>query len=716
MRSNDRNWVRGMFGRNAFSAGSKGENVREYTVTNGSFADTTIGGNMAINPNPQFTRFADQKCYGYLARGSDGSLIQDGQAGSYGMGRFYGETTERAATYAHFRFGLPKYIGMLSFITTMYNPDIARLTTDGMFSGFFRTVGKTAAYAGAFVILGPSICLPLYVGTKLIEMFLDIGVSKYWYVNPQMHLYLQAAQAMCDTQLVHSRLVPFSSLLNSDRPDVQEGPNHQLVAPPNEWADGNRNHATVVEMYKALPSIWKSNGKFDLFKMINRYQILHDFQARNIEDIFNHAKDMQHAAVAIDKYIRQAQVRDEMITRAQMEMGKAPTGESLSISEAIANAYIYSTDYQVDETKDVAKGREVAAARERFNAEHDTSKQMAAQQDEQQKTDKANEQAAADAENENVVTTLAKFITSTTSAFKNSTWGSTLIAELHDGAQWITFKVDGKGSVSDSFGNSTVEPQIASAINGISSQARSIEMNTSGGKTGLGVVDAATDAVKNIMAGALDSFNLSALAGVLGRSSVDIPEMWDSSNADIATESYTIHLRSPYGNDMSLFQNITVPLMLILAGTLPMATGKQTHRNPFYCEVICPGRSVIRNGMITNVSITRGAGNIGWRPDGRMLGCDVTITVKDLSKVVAMPIIKNPKIFSDDNLYTDYMATLGSATLHDLTYRLAKLTLNFNMWKQSWKSYLMEGQIMNSVASRGPARLIAQFVTGTARN
>lgn len=700
MRYRDRGWLRGLFGQGLFRASEKSENVREYTSLNGSFADTTLGGNQAINPIPQFTRYADIKSYGYLARGANGQIVSNGSAGSYGMGRFYGENIDNNAHVAHFRFGVPKYIGALSFLTTMYSPDLARLTTDGAFTPLFRTAGSAATLGGLFLILGPAVAIPLLIGSKIIGMFLNTDASKYWYVKPTMHLYLQAVQAMLDTQLVHARLVPFSSLINTD--DVQE--------------EGNKLHDTMEGVYAGLPSIWKSNGKFDVFKMINRYQILADMEARKLEGYYTQANgNPDEYNEKISAYVKAASSDPEVRKAYDMDI-TTNGGIKLSVMDALTNSYMSSPEYQVDEQAEHKQADNAKSMADQLNkANTDVSNRVTSDADKQKQAD-IEADINKDAVGAQPITKLKDVVTDDSNILKNSVFGSQFLSELHDGGQWITFRVDGKSSIGDSFSNGTVEPQIASTINGISSKARTIDMTTSGGKTGAGLVDDAVDGVKAFISGGLDVLNLSGIAGVFGKSNVDIPEMWDSSSADIATESYTIQLRSPYGNDISLFQNITVPMCFILAGVLPMATGKQTYRNPFYCEVFSRGRNTIRNGMITSVSLTRGAGNMGWRADGRMLGCDITITVKDLSKVVAMPIIKDKRIFADDNTYTDYMATLGSASLHDLTYTLSKITLNFNQWKQSWKSAFMSGNITNKIANGNVARFISNFVIGTAKN
>lgn len=146
-----------------------------------------------------------------------------------------------------------------------------------------------------------------------------------------------------------------------------------------------------------------------------------------------------------------------------------------------------------------------------------------------------------------------------------------------------------------------------------------------------------------------------------------------------------------------------------------MATGKQTHTHPFLCEMYSRGRTNIRLGMIESVSITRGTGNMGWRVDGKMLSCRVTITVKDLSKVMAMPLIRDPSIFDDHNTYTDYMATLGGASLHNMTYDMDRLVFNLNKYTQSWKSAFMSGRVANSFNNTVIGRMGAAFTSGVGK-
>jgi hypothetical protein len=136
---------------------------------------------------------------------------------------------------------------------------------------------------------------------------------------------------------------------------------------------------------------------------------------------------------------------------------------------------------------------------------------------------------------------------------------------------------------------------------------------------------------------------------------------------------------SPYGNPISQLLNLYIPLSMLLAGALPLATGKQSYTSPFLCQLFDKGRCQTRLGIIDSLSITRGTGNLGFDNEGHAMAIDITFTVKDLSSIMYMPIAEgfslNPLngIFDDDTVFSDYMAVISGMSLNDQTYRMRKL-------------------------------------------
>ena len=691
-RRDDLSWVRGMFGGIPLNSNRRKISTRQDTVSTFKFADTTLGGNQAINAPYQFTRFADLKSEGFLAvkslrdpKMSTSFWESDTSAGSYCMGRVYSETIDDNAQYLHLRFGVPKYTGTIAFFANMYDVNAAKLAKTGNYSNFLRGVGKVVGLTAMFAAVPMHVFFPILAVSWLLGAVLDMKPSKYYYLKPTPNLYWQAVQSILDTQLLHHRLVPMWDVIGSSQryTDVTE--------------EKNKLNSTMRQVYTLLPDIWKSNGKFDVYKMINRYTILAGYQQRVLNDIYANSSEKDFHA-RLRGYLQQAKHQDEM--------KNAVSDKELNL-EALARKYEQNAFYQTTDEEEAADSATWQKINDKFNSEHGATADQVTKEQSQYAQAKSKEQVTAEANakaNQDNKSFWSSFIGDMAEQY---------VSELYDGDQFLTFKVDAKETISDSLTNSTREPEISASMNGISSKARSFDFSTSNGNTGFDFVDTLVSGVKDVIGGTLDAVHMSGLAAFFGASIVDIPDVWDSSEASIGTVSYTIPLRCPFGNDLSLFQDIMVPLSCIIAAATPLATGKQTHTAPFLVEAYSRGRQITRLGIIDSVSINRGVGNMGWRADGRMLGCDVTISIKDLSRYLTMPIIKDPGWFDDANKYTDYMATLGAAGINELVYNSSKVILNVNKWKQSWKSFFMTGRITNSLSSVGLSRAASTFTSGT---
>lgn len=267
-------------------------------------------------------------------------------------------------------------------------------------------------------------------------------------------------------------------------------------------------------------------------------------------------------------------------------------------------------------------------------------------------------------------------------------WAEFFDAEFKQGAQFAVFKVDHVGSVQESFANSVVESDLSNKFNSVSSQAREARFTFAEGNVTDNVIGNAVEslagAVTDIARGALDgaTFGLfSALEGLMGSGFINIPKHWQSSNVSLPKITYTMQLVSPYGNVVSQMQNIFIPLSMLLAGVLPLATGKQSYTSPFLVQIFDRGRCQVRLGMIESVSITRGTTNLPFTVTGNPLGIDVSFSIVDLSTIMHMPV-STGKIFGadtnmdEDNILMDYLAVLAGQDMYSQLYVWPKAKLN----------------------------------------
>lgn len=295
-----------------------------------------------------------------------------------------------------------------------------------------------------------------------------------------------------------------------------------------------------------------------------------------------------------------------------------------------------------------------------------------------------------------------------------------MLAELRDGAQFVTFRVDNPGTTNESFSNSVKESGIANAINGMSGTARDFKFNWANGNLSDGVIGSAigasVKAVTSILQGVADSFGAGGLAALMGNAMVDIPKYWESSSANLPRASYTIELRSPYGNDLARFQNLMVPLAMLLAGALPRSTGFQSYTSPYLCEFYVKGRVQSRLAIIDSLEITRGTGNCGFTSDGKPLGIDVTVSFLDLSSVMHMPqtahfnplgVLLDPAgaaskfLFPEDSTFSDYLAVLSSMGIADQIYTPRKLRRNLNTAILNFRSWTSQAHFASWVSNGG---------------
>jgi hypothetical protein len=286
----------------------------------------------------------------------------------------------------------------------------------------------------------------------------------------------------------------------------------------------------------------------------------------------------------------------------------------------------------------------------------------------------------------------------TPAPYPNS-FGDYLAAEYDDGGAFVSLRVNSTGPVSESFSNTVVESDLGNKFNSTAAANKAAYFSFAGGNLVGGaigsVVGGVAGAVKDFASGVLNSLQIGGLFALGGAAFVNIPKHWENSSASLPKANYSINLVSPYNNPISQLTNIYIPLCIILAGALPLATGRQSYTSPFLVQLYDRGRQQTRLGMIDSVTVTRGVTNLGFNKEGQALGVEISFSVVDLSSVIAMPIasksflqrLLNPLdgVLDDDNIYTDYLNVLSSLSLYDQIYTSSRLKLNLARRRRTYE-------------------------------
>ncbi|QVD49072.1 hypothetical protein LUCX_2 [Xanthomonas phage vB_XciM_LucasX] len=701
------------------------------------FTDTTIGGNFAINAPPQFTRFADIRIGGSdrysrgatNAQNSSGALRWMMSTGRFmtadptqkafttpsaGMGRFYSEGIDDYGQDLVMRFGVPEYNSLTQFFGNFYSTDAALMARTGRTSTLFHTTGKAVGFLLALPLQ------PIILGGQVIKFLGNWPASKYYYLKPAMYPYWNAVNTIANGIAVNLGLIP-QALTEAQRKVMGQDANYM-----------GSQQDMLQEYARVMPDVFfTDNGQaagMDVYAIATRAQRLANKFNTELQNQLDTLDDVRNLDTAL------VQFRDRMFHQGGL---KAIPSEGI---DAYRDRYYLSSSRNqssgVDTYVNLDGTPSSTATGDGSNASPDgtTGSAGTSATTDDGASKQIDVESAGTREQYNMAS--GSWVGSLREMFEG---------ERRDGSQFVTFRADYTGSTGESFSNATEESQIAQKFNSTSSSARSARFDLANGNfTDVPVigdlVGGVINAAKDLVNGTLEGVHMSGLLALAGNAFVDIPKTWSGSTANLPRAEYTIKLRSPYGTRMSRMMNLYIPLSMLLAGALPLSTGKRSYTAPFICEAYCRGRHAIRLGMIDQMSITRGVGNMGWSQQGDALGIDVTFSIVDMSSIMHLPIQTNfgatdkaiqaaadvlnvsefasyfqKGTYDDDNSFTDYLAVLGSLSWQDMVYANRRWRLARYRQMQAWNSWKSPARVASWMGDTTLGRLINAISTETDR-
>ncbi len=256
--------------------------------------------------------------------------------------------------------------------------------------------------------------------------------------------------------------------------------------------------------------------------------------------------------------------------------------------------------------------------------------------------------------------------------------------------------VDGLVELSDSFSNSTAESSLASSANGIGEQIKELRFLASNStakdwaeKIANGAIDAVNTVAKtftpdsledSLVGGMLNDLKGAGAQTIMRGGKLIFPKIWgDSSNS--RSYSFNIKLRSPDHDTVSIFFNVLVPYIHLLALTLPQSLTESTaahspnaYDTPFLVRAYCKGMFNINMGIITDLSATRGAES-QWNDQGLPTQIDVNINIEDLYSNLVMSNPRHGENNIFQNMWNSHMDIITNTEMVDFLSNLAGLNI-----------------------------------------
>lgn len=635
--------------------------TRFFTNARIKFSNTTPGGNLVLNPHPQFTKYTDPRIRGI------------GPDNGFSLGRWYSDVIDDNKRYVTFCVGVAQYNSLSNFWTGFYNSEAALMARTGRTSTLFYKAGRAAGYiVGMFSpwLLGLSITMFAY------RYLMGRTQTKYYFFKAAMPTFWNAASSVANEIATKTGLI--TPVVQSDAKTVQDT---RDILGSKELEEINSLLPDIMDSYD--PATRKGNG-------LNLYAIA-----------TKNSRMAERAYKTIYDYYRQRTSVGTMAEDSQQLINELR--EQLAIADRTARSFHeYLDDWANSGPGQSGEASAITTLAGENNGDNGLSKAQVSKVD-----------------------TLVDYVIGASPESdkeRESSWLQFYKSELNDGAGFFSIRVDTVGPVSEGSNTSVGASEIESKFNSMSGSARSTRFSLAEGNVGGGMVgDAMTTVMglaKDFVVGAADSLGFGGAAALGGNAFVDIPKMVTGSQTNLPTMSYQIKLRSPYGNRFSKFVNLWLPFSLLFTMSMPLSTGPASYTGPFYVQCFDRGRAQTRLGVVTNFNVQRGTGNLGWNRIGEPMGIDITIEITELSSIMHIPISSgfNPldirAAFDNESLYQDYMSVLASMSLREQVYIGERLKLMMTKYMKNLDTWASVPHAMNWAGDFALSRLIAVAMPG----
>lgn len=237
----------------------------------------------------------------------------------------------------------------------------------------------------------------------------------------------------------------------------------------------------------------------------------------------------------------------------------------------------------------------------------------------------------------------------------------------------VPFYVNADATIQEAISNQTTQSQVLAKLNDLGRMGSELQFLLGGASSKLNnsfginpIPDFLTNehivTNKNIMndGGIFDSIIDNFQTAVAGGRFI-FPDLWSDSQF---MRSYTVNIKldSPDCDVVSIFINIFLPLLHILAFCLPRSIGNNNYTSPFLVRAFYKSRFHVDLGIITDCQITKG--EVGaWTQTGLPTQVNVQLTIKDLYSLITLATGLNNNSITANPGQLDYIANMCGINL-----------------------------------------------------
>lgn len=292
----------------------------------------------------------------------------------------------------------------------------------------------------------------------------------------------------------------------------------------------------------------------------------------------------------------------------------------------------------------------------------------------------------------------------------------------------VVLYADGLTTISDSFSNTTTDSMLASTVNGFSDTAKELNFILGENSALAKIKEFAEDAASNIgdalggiiditAGGMLKDIADTGISTIMTGGKMLFPKIWGDSTFS-RSYSFDIKLRSPDHDSVSIFMNILVPYIHLLALCMPQsitrgdaAGSPNSYNSPFLLRAYSKGQFNINMGIITEMSVTRG-GEAQWNDNGLPTQMDISITIEDLYNTLFMtnPNKEDTPLFNFSSLKAIFnLDIVANTEMLDFLANLAGLNI---AGEELGRRTRMSRYLTINQLARTPANIYNYFSNG----